>query len=78
MPVILTSYHIIVCLKSSLSPKVNTAKYMPFSLRVVKPTKMPSTKLNKPAIMITTGKGNAESVADVYTPIPKNAAVAIE
>jgi hypothetical protein len=52
------------------------AKYMPLSLRVIAPTKRPSKKLSEPEIMITTGKGNAWSIAEVYTPTPKNAAVA--
>jgi hypothetical protein len=52
------------------------AKYMPLSLRVIRPTKRPREKLNEPAIRITIGKGNAWSIAEVYTPTPKNAATA--
>jgi hypothetical protein len=57
---------------------VNIQKYIPLSLRVVKPTKRLNRELNKPAIMIITGKGNACSIAEVYTPTPKKAAVARE
>jgi len=51
---------------------------MPLSLRVIKPNRRPSKKHNKPAMRVTKGKGNAWSIAEVYTPIPKNAAVASE
>jgi len=57
---------------------VHIQKYMPLILRVITPIRRPSTKLNKPAIRITTGRDSVWSIAEVYTPTPKNAAVASE
>jgi len=41
---------------SSLSPKVNIVKYIPFSLRLERPTKRASKKLIRPPRPITTAR----------------------
>ena len=62
---------------SSLIPKVNMIKYIPLSLRVMRPIKKASIKLTRPPPAITKGRGNASpEMAEKYTPTPKNAAEA--
>jgi hypothetical protein len=79
VPVMVVSHQRRKFLMSSLIEKVNMMKYIPFSLRVSRPTHKASIKLNKPPEMITTGRGNTFPInAEVYTPTPKKAADASE